>query len=88
MISGFARWTPWPWALALPVCAAAPNRPCILLQRLNRLRLNQLLDRQDLLSVTARDIQQLPVVAATDRHKLLGWLTLNDIACQQNAAEV
>ena len=35
----------------------------------------------------ARDIQQVPVVSATDARKLLGWLTLNDIARQQNAAE-
>ncbi|WP_353565414.1 chloride channel protein [Haloferula sargassicola] len=35
----------------------------------------------------ARDIQQVPVVSAADPRKLLGWLTLNDIARQQNAAE-
>jgi CIC family chloride channel protein len=35
----------------------------------------------------ARDIQQAPVVSAADPRKLLGWLTINDIARQQNAAE-
>ena len=35
----------------------------------------------------ARDFQQVPVVSATDPRKLVGWLTLNDIARQQNAVE-
>ena len=35
----------------------------------------------------ARNYQQAPVVSATDPDKMLGWLTLNDIARQQNAAE-
>lgn len=35
----------------------------------------------------ARDYQQVPVVSPADSKKLLGWLTLNDIARQQNAVE-
>lgn len=35
----------------------------------------------------ARDFQQVPVVSAADPSKLIGWLTLNDIARQQNAVE-
>lgn len=35
----------------------------------------------------ARDFQQVPVVSPTDEKKLLGWLTLNDVARQQNAVE-
>jgi len=35
----------------------------------------------------ARNFQQAPVVSATDPDRMLGWLTLNDIARQQNAAE-
>lgn len=35
----------------------------------------------------ARDYQQLPVVSPAHPRKLLGWLTLNDIARQQNATE-
>ncbi|MCP5535090.1 MAG: chloride channel protein [Akkermansiaceae bacterium] len=34
------------------------------------------------------DIQQLPIVSASDKHRLLGILTLNDIARQQNASEL
>ncbi|MBG7607825.1 MAG: chloride channel protein [Verrucomicrobia bacterium] len=34
-----------------------------------------------------RNFQQVPVVSQADEGKLLGWLTLNDIARQQNAAE-
>ncbi|MEJ6778253.1 MAG: chloride channel protein [Akkermansiaceae bacterium] len=34
------------------------------------------------------DIQQLPVVSASDQQRLLGILTLNDIARQQNASEI
>lgn len=34
-----------------------------------------------------RDFQQVPVVSQSDSTKLLGWLTLNDIARQQNAVE-
>lgn len=34
-----------------------------------------------------RNLQQVPVVSQADSGKLLGWLTLNDIARQQNAAE-
>ncbi|MBT8044913.1 MAG: chloride channel protein, partial [Verrucomicrobiae bacterium] len=34
------------------------------------------------------DIQQLPVVSATDKNRLLGILTLNDIARQHNASEI
>lgn len=33
----------------------------------------------------AGDFQQLPVVSASHPDKLLGWITLNDIARQQNA---
>ncbi len=60
----------------------------------------ELLEGQHLLTVTgdtsirdaanrmiARDFQQVPVVSAADPKKLLGWLTLNDIARQQNAVE-
>lgn len=43
VISGFAVWTPWPWALVLPGYAALSNLPCILLQRHNRLRLGRVL---------------------------------------------
>jgi len=59
-----------------------------------------LVEGQQLLSVTtdtsirdaanrmiARDFQQVPVVSPADPRKLLGWLTLNDIARQQNAVE-
>ena len=35
----------------------------------------------------ASDFQQLPVVSSAHPNKLLGWLTLNDIARQQNASE-
>ena len=35
----------------------------------------------------AKDFQQVPVVSQSDSTKLLGWLTLNDIARQQNAVE-
>ncbi len=34
------------------------------------------------------DIQQLPVLSATDKDRLLGILTLNDIARQQNATQI
>ena len=47
VISTFVIWTPWPWALILPVYAALSNLPCIVLQRHNRLRLDQVLDRSD-----------------------------------------
>ena len=60
----------------------------------------ELLEDQQLLTVTgdtsirdaanrmiARDFQQVPVVSAGDSRKLIGWLTLNDIARQQNAVE-
>ncbi len=60
-----------------------------------------LLDGQQLLSVTsdtpirdaanrmiARDFQQVPVVSTSDARHLLGWITMNDIARQQNAVEV
>lgn len=43
VISGFVIWTPWPWAIVLPVYAALSNLPCILLQRQNRLRLDAVL---------------------------------------------
>lgn len=59
-----------------------------------------IIGEQEILSVTedtsirdaanwmiVRDFQQVPVVSQTDQGKLLGWLTLNDIARQQNAAE-
>ncbi|BCX48233.1 chloride channel protein [Haloferula helveola] len=62
--------------------------------------MSKLLEGQQLLTVTAdtsirdaanrmiaRDFQQVPVVSAADPKKLLGWLTLNDIARQQNAVE-
>ena len=64
------------------------------------IKVAELMSDQKLLSVTtdtsirdaanrmiARDFQQVPVVSPTDRKKLMGWLTLNDIARQQNAAE-
>ena len=35
----------------------------------------------------SRNLQQVPVVSPLDPKKMLGWLTLNDIARQQNAAE-
>ncbi|MCP5543164.1 MAG: chloride channel protein [Akkermansiaceae bacterium] len=35
----------------------------------------------------ARDLQQVPVVSPAEPAKLLGWLTLNDIARQQNTVE-
>ncbi|MEP4077677.1 chloride channel protein [Haloferula sp.] len=60
----------------------------------------ELLVDQQMLSVTtdtsirdaanrmiARDFQQVPVVSPVDPKKLIGWLTLNDIARQQNAVE-
>lgn len=34
-----------------------------------------------------RNLQQVPVVSEADGGRLLGWLTLNDIARQQNAVE-
>lgn len=45
VITGFMVWTPWPWALVLPVYAALSNLPCILLQRQNRRRLNDVIAR-------------------------------------------
>ncbi len=33
------------------------------------------------------DLQQVPVTSPVDPQKLIGWLTLNDIARQQNASE-
>ena len=33
----------------------------------------------------AKNLQQVPVVSPMDRRKMVGWLTLNDIARQQNA---
>ncbi|BDS07991.1 chloride channel protein [Oceaniferula spumae] len=36
----------------------------------------------------SNDIQQLPVVSQVETHRLLGILTINDIARQQNAAEI
>lgn len=63
-------------------------------------RLGDLLHNQTLLSVATNttirdaahrmidhDIQQVPVVTPSNPRKLLGWLTLNDIARQQNASE-
>ncbi|MGD7654045.1 MAG: chloride channel protein [Verrucomicrobiales bacterium] len=35
----------------------------------------------------ARNLQQVPVVSPADKKKLHGWLTLNDIARQQNVVE-
>ena len=62
--------------------------------------LGGLVSRKELVTVTpdtpirkaanlmiSRDIRQVPVVSAADSRKLLGWLTLNDIARQQNAAD-
>jgi len=59
-----------------------------------------ILGEQEILSVTidtsirdaanrmiVRDFQQVPVVSKVEERKLLGWLTINDIARQQNAAE-
>ena len=34
------------------------------------------------------DIQQIPILSAVDHGKLLGILTLNDIARQQNATQM
>ena len=36
----------------------------------------------------ANNYQQVPVVSATNSHKLLGLITLNDIARQQNASSL
>ena len=60
--------------------------------------LSELIAKQDVLSVTAstsiqkaaqalirHDYQQVPVVSPSDKQKLVGWLTSNDIARQQNA---
>jgi len=60
----------------------------------------ELLEGQQLLTVTtdtsirdaanrmiARDVQQVPVVGNADPSRMIGWLTLNDIARQQNAVE-
>ncbi len=62
--------------------------------------LGQLCEGREVVSVTldssirdaanrmiVRNFQQVPVVSQADSGKLLGWLTLNDIARQQNAAE-
>lgn len=62
--------------------------------------LEKIIGKQEILSVVidssirdaanrmiVRNLQQVPVVSQTDEKKLLGWLTLNDIARQQNAAE-
>ncbi|MGE9269329.1 MAG: chloride channel protein, partial [Verrucomicrobiales bacterium] len=64
------------------------------------LTVGALVEGQQLLTVTpdtsirdaanrmiARDFQQVPVVSPGDPRKMIGWLTLNDIARQQNAAE-
>lgn len=69
-------------------------------ENLDAAAVSELMNGQRLTSVTietsirdaanrmiARDIQQVPVVSPVDPRKLLGWLTLNDIARQQNAAE-
>lgn len=45
-ICGFMIWTPSPWAWVLPVYATLSNLPCILLQRRNRRRLEELLGRR------------------------------------------
>ncbi len=63
-------------------------------------KVREIIPEQDLLAVTtetsirdaanrmiARNLQQVPVVSPADPGKLLGWLTLNDIARQQNTAE-
>ncbi|MEM9236041.1 MAG: chloride channel protein, partial [Verrucomicrobiota bacterium] len=63
-------------------------------------RVGSLIEGQQMLAVTtdtpirdaanrmiARDFQQVPVVSPADAGKLIGWLTLNDIARQQNAVE-
>jgi hypothetical protein len=42
-ISAFVLWTPWPWALILPLYAGMSNLPCILLQRQNRRRIERVL---------------------------------------------
>ena len=62
-------------------------------------RVCEIIADQDLLSVfpetsihdaankmVARNLRQVPVVSPDNPHKMLGWLTLNDIARQQNAA--
>ena len=60
----------------------------------------EIIEGQELLAVTtessirdaankmiARNLQQVPVVSPVDPKKMLGWLTLNDIARQQNVVE-
>lgn len=63
--------------------------------------LSQLIEKQDIITtlpdtsireasrrMILKDIQQLPVVSLSDSKKLLGIITLNDIARQQNAAQL
>ena len=63
--------------------------------------LDSLIEGQDLLTVSpetsirdaanmmiGKNFQQVPVVLATNPGKLLGLITLNDIARQQNASEL
>lgn len=38
--------------------------------------------------MVSRNLRQVPVVSPQNRKKMLGWLTLNDIARQQNAVEI
>ena len=71
-----------------------------LLENILKESVAEIIGDQEILSVNAdtsirdaanrmivRDFQQVPVVSQTEPGKLLGWLTLNDIARQQNAAE-
>ena len=64
-------------------------------------RICEIIAGQDLLSVfpetsihdaanrmVLRNLQQVPVVSPENPHKMLGWLTLNDITRQQNAVEI
>ena len=64
------------------------------------IRVDELLKEQKVVSVTPtttirdaafkmieHDFQHVPVVSPTDPKRLLGWLTANDIARQQNAVE-
>jgi len=38
--------------------------------------------------MVARNLRQVPVVSPDNPGRMLGWLTLNDIARQQNAVDI